>query len=812
MATVGDQRRAGGVLPVEAGPLVGREVELRRIAELLASEDVRLITLTGPGGVGKSRLGRRVAADNTERFADGVAYASLGALDDPLLLADVIAVALGVADSGDLSAIDRVLAHLRARETLLLLDGFEQLLEAAGTVAELLAACPQLKLLVTSRAALEIAGEHEFHVPPLTPPRATDDPETLLSFPAAELFVQRATAVDDGFRLTPESARPVAEICRRLDGLPLAIELAAARIRVLAPDAMARRLDHPLELLTAGRRDAPQRQRTMRETIAWSYDLLAPDQQRLFRLLSVFAGGFTIEALESVAASHGDALELTGALLSQSMLVRAAGDAEQRLGMLDTLREYASEMLDAAGERAEVEDAHSRWCMDLAQTAERELWGPEQRTWMSRLERELPNLRAAFRRLVDGGRPAEAGEIAVSLERFWTAGGHLSEGRTWLAAVVDAEDVDPSRRARLLAVAAIVAFYGGVQADASVLAGRALEVARECGQPEPLALVLGAVGVAARRTGDLTAARSAFEESIAILRTLDVPHRLAETLTRFGATALWQSSPQDSIDFGEIASLATEALELSRGVDDDEGVLYASAVLAWSLMPIDEARASAIVEDALRRGRASGARRYTGRLMFMQVMLCLRKGDHAQAQTLLEEGTAIATEHGDRRMIVWFFIPGFARTHFMAGRADAAARLLAAADRALEQAGASMPLWMRADDGGGIDATRSALADPRFDAARAEGAALTIDQALELARTAAEDVGLPDGEDLQELTPREREVLQLLTRELSDAQIAQHLVVSRRTVHAHLRSIYRKLDVSSRAAAARWAAEHSLGA
>jgi DNA-binding CsgD family transcriptional regulator len=232
-------------------------------------------------------------------------------------------------------------------------------------------------------------------------------------------------------------------------------------------------------------------------------------------------------------------------------------------------------------------------------------------------------------------------------------------------------------------------------------------------------------------------------------------------------------------------------------------------VLAWSLLPIDEARASAIIDDALGRARA-GVARTIPRLVFLQVMLLLRRRDHAGAQALLEEATAIAIEHGDRRMIVWFFIPGFARTHFMAGRADVAARLLAAADRALEEAGASMPLWMRADDGGGIDATRSALADSRFDAARAEGAAPTIEQALELARTANVDASPPDGEDLQELTSREREVLRLLTRELTDAQIAQQLVVSRRTVHAHLRSIYRKLDVSSRAAAARWAAEHSL--
>ena len=298
---------AAGWLPAEANVLVGRAAEVGRICELLRDEDVRLVTLTGPGGVGKSRLGLRSAAVSAELFADGVGFVSLGALHDPLLLASEIAAALGIADAGDLAPLDRVEMHLRERETLLLLDGFEQLLAAAGLVAELLAACPQLKLLVTSRAPLDIAGEHQFRVPPLAaPPAAIDeqDPQALHGFPAASLFVQRAAAVEQEFALTPQRARAVAEICRRVDGLPLAIELAAARVRVLSPEAMVAAAGPPARV--ADRRAGAMLHAASGRCVRRSPGATAcstPAQQQLFRLLSVFSGGCTVAAADAVAAA-----------------------------------------------------------------------------------------------------------------------------------------------------------------------------------------------------------------------------------------------------------------------------------------------------------------------------------------------------------------------------------------------------------------------------------------------------------------------------------------------------------------------------
>ena len=794
-------------LPADATVLVGRDAELERVGLLLGSEDVRLLTLTGPGGVGKTRLGLRAAELSGEQFADGVAFVSLGALDDPLLVIDAIASALGLAEAGARAPLDRTVSHLGERHTLLLLDGFEQLLDAAPVVSELLAACPQLKLLVTSRSALAVAGEHEFHVAPLAlPPAAGDgaDPQALLEFPAAVLFWRRAEAIEQGLELTPQRAGAVAEICRRLDGLPLAIELAAARVRLLSPEVMVERLGHRLELLTGGRRDAPRRQQTMRETVAWSYGLLSPAEQRLFRLLSVFVGGFTLQAVESVTSDLDDddteVLEVVESLLAQSMLVPLR---DARTGMLETLQEYAAEALELAGERARAERAHADWCLELARNAASGLWGPDQPVWMGRVERELPNLRAALRRLLDGGRAEEARELAAALERFWLGHGHLAEGRKWLEESLDADHGTPGDRARAFAVAATLAVYGGETTRARALAARALEAARRSGERAAVAQALGAIALADRYSGDFAGARERFDEAIAILRELDRPNRLAEALTRYGAVSLWSGDHT-----ADAATLSAEALELCRAAGDIQGSIYASAVLACALISVDEQRCDVLVRESLESARPVGVHRETARLLFIGGIVSLHRGEHARGLAELYEAAAIMREFGDRGWLALFCLPELARAHLLAGYPADAARLLEACDRACAAAGMQMPAWMRADEGGGVDATRKALAGRRYDRARAEGSKLTVEEAMDIARQTA-DTG--EDQELGALTPRELEVLRLLACDMTDAQIAQELVVSRRTVHAHLRSIYSKLDVGSRLAAARWAYEHDLG-
>jgi predicted ATPase/DNA-binding CsgD family transcriptional regulator len=751
----------------------------------------------------------RAAALSGEQFADGVAFVPLGAVDDPLLVIDAIGGTLGLAEAGDRAPFDRLISHLGERQTLVLLDGFEQLLDAAPVVAQLLAACPQLKLLVTSRAALAVAGEHEFHVQPLVlPPEAGDgvDPQALLRSPAAELFLQRAEAVGPGLDLTPQRARAVAEICRRVDGLPLAIELAAARVRLLTPEALVGRLGHRLELLTGVRRDASPRQQTMRETIAWSYGLLTPAEQRLFRLLSVFAGGFTLEAAEFIASDLGDSgaavLEVVESLLAQSMLVPVGG-ADARIGMLETLQEYAADALEAAAERLDGERAHARWCLEFAREAGSAAWGPEQAEWMKRIERELPNIRAASRRLLDSGRGDEARELAAALERFWLGYGHLAEGRKWLEESLDADQGTSGDRARAFGIAATLAVYGGETAGARALAARALESARASGEQPALAHAFSAVGLAERYSGDFTIARERFEEAIAILRQLDQPNRLAEALTRCAAVSLWSGD-----DIARATTLAAEALERCRAAGDIQGSLYASATLACSLLSVDEQRCEALLREALESSRPVGVQRETARLLFIGGMVSLHRGEHARGLAELYEASAILREFGDRGFLAVFCLPELARAHLLTGHPADAARLLEACDRASAAAGMRMPPWMRADHGGAVDALRKALAGRRYDRARAEGAKLTLEQALDTARQTADT---EQEEELRALTSRELEVLRLLARDMTDAQIAQELVLSRRTVHAHLRSIYSKLDVGSRLAAARWAYEHGLG-
>ncbi len=856
-------------LPVQLTPLIGREPDAASAVALLRRPEVRLLTMIGTAGIGKTRLALQVATDLLHDFMDGISFVALAPIRDPDLVLPTIAQVLGLKENGGKPVADRLKAYLHGKHFLLVLDNFEHVITAAPPLIELLSAAPKLKLLVTSREVLHLRAERQFSVPPLALPNLKGLPEvdSLAGYAAVALFLERAQAIRPDFQLTAANAHAIAEICVRLDGLPLAIELAAARIKHLSPQALLARLDKRLQVLVGGARDLPERQQTLRATIEWSYNLLNAAEQRLFRQLSVFTGGCTIGAIEAINTALGDeaeeVLDGVASLMDKSLLQQSKQeDEEPRLVMLETIREYGLEALEVSGEMEATRQAHALYYLQLSEQAEPDLRGPQQAELLERLEREHDNLRASMQWSLESGKAGHSMETALrlggtlTLLRLWMVRGPLSEGRSFLKrALASSEGTTVSVRAKALEVSANLAslqddndrakalFEGSLAlyreledkrgmaaslfwlgriasrrndlARAHVLISEALTLQREVGDKEGTAWSLFGLAALASVQGEYANARALYEEGVSMHRQLGNKHGVAWSLFRM-AEVIFVSQG----DPAKVHALLEEGLAFFRELGDKDGYASSFQVLGrLALIQGDAAVARSSLEESARIYRELGHRQDTAESLSLLARVEALLGDHTRAHTLSEESLALAREVGEGSTIA-FTMEGLAGVLLAQENPRWAARLLSAAESLRMANGTPLPPVELADYERLVATARTQLGQATFANAWAQGRIMTVEQALASPGPLAvpEEVAslaqptstktlptYPAG-----LTAREVEVLRLVASGLTDAQVAVQLVISPRTVNTHLTSIYNKLDVDSRTAAARFAMEYRL--
>jgi len=816
-------------LPVVRSALLGRERELGQAGALLLRDDVGLLTLTGPGGTGKTRLSLQVAADSIERFADGVFFVSLAPIADPALVPSTIAQVLGVREMGGQSVLEGLKEYLREKQLLLVLDNFEQILEAATIVAELLAAGAGLKVLATSRAALEVREEHELPVPPLAlpDPRRTPDPADLAGYPAVALFVERASATRPDFALSEENAAAVAEICARLDGLPLAIELAAARCRLLSPAAVLARLERRLSLLTAGPRDLPERQRTLRDTIAWSYDLLDVAEQRLFRRMGVFVGGCTLEAIEPVCDPDGelgiDLFDGVASLASKSLLRQDDVDGEPRFWMLETIREYALERLEERGETEEMRRRHAEHFVALAEESERGLEGREQSTWLARLDREHDNLRAALAWDAPMMSDRELrGRLAAALVYFWFMRGHYTEGRARLRQILrETDDLSMLTHAKAIYGAGFLARWQSEFRVADRLLDEALALYRVLGDPRGIGTTLLTLAFRAVHRGAFDRAVPMLEESLAISRAAGIQYNIARSLNNLGFCALSQG------DLDQAKTCLDESLAISRAMGDETS----ASVRLSHLGEVHRAqrsftRAAACLEESLELARRHDFPDEIARTSQRLGRLAYDLGNCHRARVHLHEGLSLSTKIGNRLQIVEL-LEVFAAVIARWGQPASAARLLGASEQIRQILEVPVPPYLRAGYERQVAELRDLLGEEQFGTVWADGRAMPIaeavDYALSIQIEAPEIESTAPSASVSDVTPiaaqrarpsplsgREAEVAALVARGLTNRQIAAELVIAERTAGSHVAHILDKLGFTTRAQIAAWAVERGL--
>ena len=734
------------------------------------------MTLTGPGGSGKTRLALAAASEMAEAFEDGVWLVGLASISDPDLVPQTVASTLGVRETQGRSLIEALVEYLESRDVLLLLDNCEHLVEACAALSNtLLHACPELKILATSRETLAVAGERNWPVPSLSSP----DPHTLPQIEelgrieSVRLFVERARSRVPDFALNPENASSVAEVCRRLEGIPLAIELAAARVGTLSVAQISDRLGHSLKLLSGRDRSVPERQRTLRAALDWSYELLDEAERKLFGRLSVFAGGFTLQAAEAVCTGgeieRDEVLDLLGDVMDKSLVVAEAGEENAlRYRLLETIRQYGMERLAEFGEAEGVRRRHAEYYLALAEEAEPELSGSRQGIWLELLEAEHDNFRAVLGWALESGEANLGLRLAGALGEFWHTHGPLSEGRRWLEMCLSEEDgtSSPYARAKALNEAGWITVFQGDEGTA--LLEESLALFKELGDKAGIASALANLGQAAGLYGDIGRVRELREEAEALRREPLDSRAILKLLHFLGAATYYEG------DQARLVALTEENLAISRELGDTRSVVTCLILLG---------------------------------------MISLTQDDHEGAAAPFKEALRLSHNLGDE-LNVFYCLLGLAGVAGSRGEPARAARLWGAAEILQEASGIRPPPVHRSEYEyeDRIVAARSRLGEGKFQAAWSVGREMTPEEAVEYALESPEtpeESGVPPAYPAG-LSVREVEVLKLVAHGLTNAQIAKELFISPNTVNRHLNSIYHKLGVSSRAAATRFASEHNL--
>lgn len=774
---VGPQQTPLHNLPTHLSTFIGREREIAEVTRLLS--EVHLLTLTGPGGCGKSRLALQAASGLLQDYADGIWLAQLAPVSDPAFVPQTIAAALRVSEQLGRPVTETLVHALRFKSLLLVMDNCEHLLSPCAELADaLLQTCSGLRVLATSQEPLSVPGETVWHVPSLSMPGEGPVPpiDRLMSYEAVRLFIERAASAQPEFTLTDSTAAVVAQVCRQLDGIPLAIELAAARVKALAVEQIASRLDDRFQLLTGGGRRSLPRHRTLRAAMDWSYGLLSAEERVVLQRLSTFAGGWTLEAAEAVCSGSGveaaDILNLLTQLIDKSLVVVETQGGEARHRLLETVRQYSLDRLMESEAAVDVRRRHRDWYLGLAERAEQELQGPAQVVWLERVEREHDNLRAALEwsRSEEGGTET-ALRLTGALYWFWFLRGHWSDGRQWLeVALARSRDTPSFALSKIFRGAAHLAWRQGDYGRATALCQEGLVICRDVGDQEGNARLLSFLGTLMVFAGDYVRATGPLNESLGLCEVLGNKWIGSANYVWLAVAARYQN---------------------------------------------DYASATAFAEKSLAYAKDSGDRWRIARALRILGILALHQGDFERAAGCHKESLILSREMGDR-LGVQEGLEGLAGVVTARGNYEQAARLFGAAEALRIALGLHRPPLDQTEYARRVASTRTALKPAGFAAAWAHGAEMTPEQAIEYALTAAEPVPrkgttrLAGDTRSTSLTLREREVAGLIAQGLSNREIAAHLVITQRTAESHVQHILDKLGFASRGRVAAWATEQGL--